>query len=383
MICESGFLPLHKGGEDRVCFHSKQHPLPIGATLMEILKRFVPFLLLILCSLNGCSRDAGTADQPRHLNLYVWSAYIPERSLQSFERKTGIRLNYSTFDSNEALLEKMESGVAEYDVIVPSDYMVSILKRQNLLRKLDLNQVPNFKNIGKQFKNPSYDPYHEYSVPFLWSTCGIGYNKTKIPEKVDSWNILWNPKYTNHMMMLDDPRETFGAALKWKGHSFNSTNPQELLQARDLLLQQKPLLKAYNSTNFDEFLLSGDAWIVHAWSGNVAMVMQQDSNLDYIIPKEGGSLSVENFCIPVQSKNIEEAHIFIDFMLDAQVGAEITNYSFYPNTNDAAKPFIKPEILKNPAVYTDAESITRCEYVTEIGSASLLLDRYWTEVKSR
>ncbi len=277
----------------------------------------------------------------------------------------------------------MESGVAEYDVIVPSDYMVSILKRQNLLRKLELNQIPNFRNISSRFRNPSYDANNAFSVPFLWSTCGIGYNRAKVIEKVESWDILWNPKYANHMLMLDDPREAFGAALKYKGQSFNATDPEALKQARDLLLQQKPLLKAYNSTNFDELLLSGDVWIAHGWSGNIAMVMAQDPNLDYVIPKEGASLSVENFCIPTAAANIQEAYAFINFMLDAEVGAEVTNHSYYPNSNEAANPFIKPEILQNRAVYPDQQSLDRCEFVTELGQASQLLDRYWTEIKSR
>jgi spermidine/putrescine-binding protein len=268
-------------------------------------------------------------------------------------------------------------------VIVPSDYMVSILKRQNLLKKLDLNQIPNFRNISARFKNPSYDPDQAHSVPFLWSTCGIGYNKTKIQEKVDSWEILWNPKYANHILMLDDPRESFGATLKWRGHSFNATDPRALLQARDLLLQQKPLLKAYNSTSFDELLLSGDVWLAHGWSGNIAMVMAQDSNLDYVIPKEGASVSVDNFCISNAATNLLEAYEFINFMLDAKVGAETTNFSYYPNTNEAANPYIKPEILRNRAVYPDPESLTRCEFVSDIGPAAQLLDRYWTEIKSR
>ena len=302
--------------------------------------------------------------------------------LKEFEQQSGIRLNYSTFDSNEALLEKLESGVSDYDVIVLSDYMVSILIRQKLLQKLHLSQISNFKNIGKEFRNPDYDTQHSFSVPFLWSTCGIGYNKWKVKEPVDSWKILWDPKYANHIVMLDDPRETFGAALKWKGHSFNTTEPGAIQNARDLLLQQKPLLKAYNSTNFDELLLNGDARIVHGWSGNFAMVMQQNPNLDYVLPKEGASLSVENFCIPVRAKNVKEAHEFINFMLDERVGAEITNFSFYPNANEAARRYIKPEILKNPAVYPDLQSHSRLERVKDIGKAVELLDRYWTEIKS-
>jgi spermidine/putrescine-binding protein len=338
------------------------------------------FLLIAATLLCGCSR---TETQSREVNLYVWSAYIPQQSLDAFEQSTGIRLNFSTYDSNEALLEKMESGVADYDVIVPSDYMVSILARQNLLQKLDIAKIPNFKNIGTRFRNPVYDSRHTYSVPFLWSTCGIGYNKKRVVGPVDSWKILWDPEYANHILMLDDPREAFGAALKWSGHSINSTDPNAIREARDLLLQQKPLLKAYNSTSFDELLLSGDAWIVQGWSGNLAMVMQQNPDLDYVLPKEGASLSVENFCIPVHAKNLEEAHAFINFMLGERVGAEITNFSFYPNTNEAASRYIRPELLKNPAVYPDPESLSRCEYVTEIGSATQLMDRYWTEIKSR
>jgi spermidine/putrescine-binding protein len=277
----------------------------------------------------------------------------------------------------------MESGVADYDVIVPSDYMVAVLKRQSLLRRIDLDQIPNFKNIAARFKNPPYDSGNTYSIPFLWSTCGIGYNKSKIQETVDSWEILWNPKYANRILMLDDPREVFGAVLKWQGYSFNSVEGEQLQIARDLLFQQKPLLKAYNSAGYDELLLSGDVWLAHGWSGNIAMVMEQDPNLDYVIPKEGASISVDNFCIPANAVHIETAHAFINYMLKAEIGGEITNHSFYPNTSEAAKAFIKPEILKNRAVYPDPESLARCEYVSEIGTASQLMDRYWTEIKSR
>jgi len=345
-------------------------------------KRIV--LLLVAISLCArCNTDRANAAKQRQVNLYVWSAYIPNQSLRRFERESGIRLRFDTYDSNEALLEKLQSGVSDYDVIVPSDYMVTILIHQKLLQELDLKRIPNRKNIAPRFFNLSYDPGNRYSVPFLWSTSGIGYNRSKVLEKVDSWGILWDPKYKNRMLMLDDMRESFGAALRWKGHSYNTTDRAALLQARDLLLQQKPLLKAYNSTNFDEMLLGGDVWITHAWSGNVAMVMEQNHDLDYVIPKEGSVMAVENFCIPVSAKHPEEAYAFIDFMLDAKVGAEITNYSYYPNTNEAAIPYIKPEILNNPACYHDEKTLSRCELVSDLGPTSQLLDRYWTEIKSR
>lgn len=343
---------------------------------------FRVFLFFLVVSW-GCHSGSVPVKPQRQVNLYVWSVYIPDRTLKRFETETGIHLNYSTYDSNEALLEKMESGVADYDVIVPSDYMVAILKRENLLRKLDLRQLPNFKNISQRFRNLSYDRANQYSVPFLWSTSGIGYNKTKIPEGVDSWSSLWDNRYKNRILMLDDAREAFGVALKWKGHSYNTTDPDSLMEAQRLLLEQKPLLKAYNSTNFDELLLAGDVWLEHAWSGNVAMVMEQSHDLDFVIPKEGAAMSIENFCVPAKSPHTEEAYAFINFMLDAKVGGEITNYSYYPNTNEAAKAYVSPKILENPAVYQDDATLARCELARDIGPASQLLDRLWTELKSR
>ncbi len=161
-------------------------------------------------------------------------------------------------DSNEALLEKMQSGVSDYDVIVPSDYMVRILRKQDLLAQLDLAKIPNVKNLTERFRNLPFDPGNQFSIAYDWGTTGIGYNKTKVTDPVDSWAILWNPKYKDRILMLDDEREVFGSALKWKGHSLNSTSPADLDQAKNLLLQQKPLVKTYSSSNFDEILLSGD-----------------------------------------------------------------------------------------------------------------------------
>src|SRR5262249_14243457 len=314
----------------------------------------------------SCSR---TASPVRVVNLYVWSNYIPVSVLHDFEKDTGIRINYDTYDSNEALLEKMQSGLADYDVIVPSDYMVGILKRQELLQKLDRNRIPNVANAGTRFMNPPYDPGNVYSVPFLWSTTGIGYDKSKVTETVKSWSILWDPKFAGRILMLDDMRECFAVALKWKGHSLNSTDPGQLAEAKQLLLEQKTLLKGYNSTTFDDLLLSGDTWITHAWSGQIALVAEDNHNLSYVVPEEGGPMAVENFCIPGTSRHREEAHILINYLLDAKVGAKITNLSHYPNTNEAAKKFIKPEILRNPVIYPDEATLARCELISDIGPA--------------
>lgn len=328
----------------------------------------------------GCSRT--DPKQGRVVNLYTWSNYIPDRVLRKFEPATGIHLNYDTYDSNEALLEKVQSGVADYDVIVPSDYMVGILSRAGLLRPLDRARVSNIRNVGSRFLDAPYDPKNVYSAPFLWATTGIAYNSRKVTEVVDSWAILWNPKYAGRTLMLDDMRECFSAALRWKGHSLNSTNAADLEEAKQQLMIQKPLLKAYNSTNFEELLASGDVWIAHGWSGQFASLIQQNPDLAYVVPKEGGPIAIENLAIPKSARHVDEAHELIQWLLDARVGAEITNLSGYPNSNEAARAFIRPDILKDPVIYPDEATLSRCELISDIGATSQILDRYWTEIKS-
>jgi len=260
--------------------------------------------------------------------------------------------------------------------------MIGILRAQNLLQKLDRGRIPNIRNIGPRFLNARYDPGNVHSVPFLWSTSGIGYNKARVAETVDSWAILWDPKYAGRTSMLDDTRECFSVALKWKGRSLNTTDPTVLEQLKDLLMQQKPLLKAYNSSSYDGMLLDGDVWIAHAWSGDMARAAAQNASLTYIVPKEGGALAVENLAIPITARHTDEAHVLINWLLDARVGAAITNRSRYPNSNEAAKAYILPEILNDPVIYPDAETLARCELIEDLGPTNQLLDRYWTEIKS-
>ena len=360
---------------------SLEDDIRFGIIPIETRNLLLLFLTLLCFGLAACGTKRQTSDH--YLNLFVWSDYIPIKTLNDFEKTTGIKVHFDTFDSNEAMLEKLQSGVSEYDVIVPSDFMVGTLRNQNLLDKLDPKRIPNLKNIGKRFLNLSYDPNNENTVPFLWSTTGIGYNKTKIKEPVDSWGILWEEKYKDRILMLDDMREVFGAALKWKGHSLNSTNPADLLEAKNLLLLQKPLVKMYNSTNFDEALLGGDVWLSHGWSGNFARVIAQNHDLAYVIPKEGSAYAVENFVIPKGAKHLDEAYAFINYCLEPKVGAEITNMSGYPNSNEAAKAYIKPEILNDPVIYPDEQTLARCELMNDLGPTTEILDRYWTEIKSK
>jgi spermidine/putrescine-binding protein len=338
--------------------------------------------IVVVAFIAGCGQKEPAKEQ-RELNLYIWSAYISDETIKKFEQQTGIEVHYDTYDSNEALLEKLQSGVTEYDVVVPSDYMSRILIHQNLLQKLDHSKLPEFANIAPRFRNLPYDTNNQHTIPFLWGTTGIGYNKTKVTDPVDSWAILWNPKYKDRILMLDDPREAFGSTLKWKGRSVNTKNPNELQEARDLLLQQKPLVKTYNSSSFDEVLLSGDVWLAHGWSGQLAKAADQNQDLAYVVPKEGATIWIDNLAIPASAKHLTAAYEFLNFCLKAEIAGEITNFSGYATANEAARQFIKPEILNDPARYPDEQTLANCEFLQDLGETSTLIDRYWTEIKSR
>lgn len=335
--------------------------------------------ILALLSLLGC----GGKNDGKRLNLYIWTSYIPQEVLDQFTAETGIKVRFDLYDSNEAVLEKLGSGASDYDVVVPSDYMVRILIKQGLLAPLDLGKIPRLTNIAPRFRNLAFDPGNAHSVPYLWGTTGFAYNKEKVGVTLDSWGALFDERWKGRILMLDDIRECFGSVLLWRGHSLNTTNAAELAEARDLLLKQKPLVKTYNASDFAGILQSGDVWLAQGYSGEFAKACEADKKLVYVIPKEGGIIWVDNLCIPKTARHAEAAHAFINFVLDGKIAGAIVNGTGYATPNEAARPFIKPAILNDPARYPDAATLDRCQFLGDIGEATQLLDRYWTEVKAK
>jgi spermidine/putrescine-binding protein len=319
------------------------------------------------------------------LNLYIWSAYLAPDTLAGFERRHGVKVNLDTYDSNEAVLAKLQAGNVDYDLVVPTDYMVQILIREKLLREIDKGSLKNFKNLSPEFLNLPFDPGNLYSIPYIWGATGIGYRKDKVQGPVDSWKVLWDARYKDRILMLDDMRENFSAALKTRGRSANSTDPAELAEAKLALMEQKPLLKAYNSGNFQEMLLSGDAWLAQGFNGQVAKAMKEAKRdeLGFVIPREGSLRSLDSLCIPRGAPHPDLAHLFIDYLLEAEVSAAITNFTHYPAPNQAARPFLAPDVRDNPAIFPPEERLRNCEYATDVGAAVNLYDQAWTEVKSR
>jgi len=336
--------------------------------------------LLILGAPFLLGRTAASGEKV--LNLYIWSNYIAPETVQKFEKRYGVRVNVDLYDTNEALLAKVQTGNAAYDVLCPSNYPIQILLHQNLLRPLDHSALPHLTNVDPRLLDRDYDPGNRYSVPYFWGTCGIGYRKSKA-GRVDSWAALWEPRFKGRVLMLDDARETFGTALKWKGHSVNTTDPALLSAAQALLIQQKPLVKVYDSANFHDVLLSGDVWVAQGWNGQFAKVMDHDPDIEYVVPREGSSLFIDSLVIPASAPHPELAHKFIDFTLEPEIAAEICRTMRYSTPNQAAMPLLPPEIRNNPAIFPPDEVLARLELIEDIGDATVLYDRLWTEVKTQ
>lgn len=341
-------------------------PMALGLVILG-----APFVL---------GRPAGGAGE-RVLNLYIWSNYIAPETLRRFEQRQRCRVNLDLYDTNEALLAKVQSGNVAYDVLCPSNYPIQILLHQGLLRPLDHSALPHLANIDPRFLDRDYDRGNRHSVPYVWGTCGIAYNKKKVAP-VDSWAAMWDPRHAGRVLMLDDARETLGAALRWRGHSLNTKDPALLRLAQQLLIEQKPLVRTYNSSSYEDVLLSGDVWLAQGWNGQFARAMAQDPDLEYVIPKEGASLFIDSLVIPASAPHPELAHAFIDFTLEPEIAAEICRSMRYSSPNRAALPLLPPEIRGHPAIFPPEEVLARAELIEDLGEATVLYDRLWTEVKT-
>lgn len=323
------------------------------------------------------------------INVYNWGEYISngvDGSLdvnQEFTKRTGIEVNYTMFDTNESLYSKLASGGAQYDVIIPSDYMVSKMIQEDMLEKLNFENIPNFQYIDEQFLNPIYDPQNEYSVPYTWGVVGIFYNKNYVKEEVTSWKILWDEKYAGKILMFDNPRDTFGIAQKILGFSFNSTDSSEWEQAAVLLKQQKPLVQAYVMDQIFNKMENGDAWLAPYYAGDAAILTASNPDIGFAIPtEEGTNFFVDAICVPKGSEHKEEAEAYINFLCDPEISAANVEYIGYSTPESAAKELLDKEITENPIYYPPQEILDKSETFANLPEeTNLLLDSLWAEVK--
>lgn len=337
----------------------------------------VLLLAMVLSVLPGCGQNKVV------LNVFNWGEYIDKDLLTKFEQETGIKVNYELFDTNESMLSKLETGGAQYDVIFPSDYVIEEMIDKGMLAKIDFSNIPNFQYIDDRFKNLDYDPSNEYSVPYFWGTLGILYNTELVTEPVDSWDILWDEKYTGQILMLDSMRDTLGVALKRLGYSVNSTNENEVQQAKELLIQQKSMVNGYYVDEIVDMMINGDAALALNWSGAAMDIYWQGvENIKYAVPKEGSNLWFDCMVIPSTSQHKKEAEMFINFMLDPDNAFQNSEFVGYASPNKAALEMMKeenPEVIGMDAYYPSDEVLDRCEVFIDLGETKKLYNQVWME----
>jgi spermidine/putrescine transport system substrate-binding protein len=343
-------------------------------------------LSVLACQPNTTAQSSGggsSGPEEKELNLYNWGDYVAKSTIPDFEKQTGIQVTQDFYGSNEELLAKLQAGGTGYDVIVPSDYMISIMIKSEILEPLDMSKIPNFKNVGENYKGLPYDPTNRYSVPYQWGTTGILYNKKELGKLEPSWDPMWDPDNKGKIGMLNDERETPGAALYKLGYSVNTTNKEQLDEAEAELKKQKPLLRGYfDSTQNRPSVVNGDLLLGHVFSGDAYLARELGEDLDYIIPEPAATRWTDNMAIPVGAEHPENAHEFINYILGAKTGAELSNYTYYNTPNEAALPMID-EALKNlPGYQLEPSDFERLQIIEDVGAATRAYSTLFTSVKS-
>ena len=353
-------------------------------------------LLLLLVVAPAFSADEEEGDQSETpavnsenvtINVYNWGEYISngtDGSLdvnQEFTRRTGIQVNYTTFDSNESLYSKLVGGGADYDVIIPSDYMISKLIEEDMLAELNFENIPNFEYIDERFRDPDYDPGSKHSVPYTWGLVGLFYN-TEYVEEPTSWAVLWDEAYAGKILMFDNPRDAFAIAQSRLGYSFNSDSEDEWSEAAMLLKEQKPLVQAYVMDQIFDKMESGEAWLAPYYSGDAGVLVEENENIGFVFPEEGSNYFVDAMCIPATSSHKAEAEAYINFLCDPEIAGANMDYVGYSTPETAAKEYLSQEAIENPIFYPEEEVLNNSEvFVNLPEETSLLLDTLWAEVK--
>ncbi|MGM0397757.1 MAG: extracellular solute-binding protein [Halobacteriota archaeon] len=324
------------------------------------------------------------------LNIFQWSDYWGEDIVPTFEKVFGVSVNVSNFASNEEMFNKLQAGgTAQYDLVFPSDYMIGTMAEQGVIQELDREKIPNYENLDSLFSEPSYDPDPgTYSVPYQWGTSGIGWTTEMLDDtELRSWDAMWSDEYAGEMTMMNDMRETIGAALKRRGYSLNTTDPEKIEEAKQDLIEQKELLLTYDSSNFEVKLINEQASPVHGWSGDIFRAYwetyEDDSSpVNYRVPDEGGVVWVDNGAVTADAPHPNAAHAFINYYSNARVAAAITNWTYFGSPNAAAEEYIYDEILDDPAIYPSDEVMDSLEYIENVGDARSYYSEAWTEIQN-
>lgn len=340
------------------------------------MKRVFLILTIIILgiSLTACGQKKPT------INVYNWGDYIDKSILKEFEKEYGIKVIYDEFATNEDLYVKIKQRSNNYDVIFPSDYMIERMIREDLLEKLDKENIPNLEKVGQRFLNLDYDPDNQYSVPYMWGTVGILYNKSMISDKLDSWNDLWNEKYKEEIVMLKSQRDTIAVALKKLGYSMNTRNIEELERAKEELIKQKPLVYSYLGDEVRDIMVGEDAAIAVVWSGDAVEMIRENDNLEYVIPKEGTNLWFDAMVIPKGAKNKEGAEKFINFLTRPDIAAKNAEYMGYSSPIPEAVELLSNELKSSQVAYPSEDMLENTEIFKDPKDIVKEYDRIWTDI---
>ena len=347
-----------------------------------ILAGVIPAMLLTGCGGGGSEK---TADAGQVI-VYNWGEYLDPETLDMFTEETGIEVVYEEFETNEIMYPKIETGAVAYDVVCPSDYMIQKMIQNDLLAEINFDNVPNIKNIGEEYMKSSreFDPENKYSVPYCWGTVGILYNKTMVDEPVTSWDILWDEKYKDNILMQDSVRDALGIALKRLGYSLNTTSEDEIAEAADTLIEQKPLVQAYVIDQVRDKMIGDEAALGVIYSGEAIYTQRENENLEYVIPEEGSNIWIDSWVIPKNAKNKENAEAFINFMCEPEIALMNFDYITYSTPNTAARELIEDEDIRNSTIaFPPASELERCETFQYLGDeVDNIYNKYWNKVKS-
>lgn len=324
------------------------------------------------------------AEEEKKLNLYNYDTYIGETTLADFSSATSIETKMDLYADMDELFSKMKTGNPGYDAMVVSNDYLERMVKANMVTPLDHSKIPNLANIDPAFLDPKFDPGRKFSIPYMWGTIGIGFNKTKINSPIDSWKVLFeSDEYAGKISVLGDAQNVLGCALKYLGFSFNSTNADELKKVQELLIAQKKNIKVFAPDNGQDLLAAGEVVACQEWNGDIAQVMVEDKDLDYVVPKEGTNIWEDTWAVPTGAPHPDNAHAFLNFILDAENGKNIATTIQYATPNAAAKKLMPPEYTGSSAIYPPADVLAKCESTIYLGEeAAKVRDEIWTRIQA-
>lgn len=350
----------------------------------KIVRLMVVVTLILSMGLVGCgSKEISKSTGAEELNLFVWTEYVPQSVLDKFTEETGIKINVTTFSSNEDMLAKIKSETpGAYDIIQPSDYMVAQLISQDMVAELDKEALTNLSNIGTAYLNPSYDQDNTYSVPYQGGVAAIAVNTEKVDIEINSYEDLFNPSLANSIVVLDDFRAIIGMTARSMGYSMNETDLDRLEEIKNKLLTIKPNIKLYDSDSPKSALIAGDCSVAMIWNAEIALSMEENSDIKIVFPEEGAYVFMDNWCVTKESPNYDNAMKFINFMLDSEVAQMVSEEFPYLNPNTVAVEAMGEEYSENPAKNPPEDVISKGEYVENLDVDTLAIyDQMWTELK--